>query len=201
MGKKSNLLLWVVAIVLLLVAASIVYTKNKPQGGIEQKNIYKTVEDTKNTDNINTSETTNTVTTTSTQLAPDFNLKDTSGKSIKLSDYRGKIVILNFWTVGCKYCKLEMPDLNELNQELEKKNDVIILAIDATESLETVKEYLEGNMISLHVLLDSDGAVTKTYGVPGFPTTFVLNRDGSLFTYVLGATSKAELLDIISKIK
>ena len=70
------------------------------------------------------------------------------------------------------------------------------------ESLKTVKEYLENNKISLPVLLDSDGSVTqKLYGVTGYPTTFVINRDGSLFTYIEGATNKETLQDILDKMK
>lgn len=134
-------------------------------------------------------------------MAPDFTLKDMEGKDVTLSSYRGKIVILNFWAVWCKYCKEEMPDLNELNETLKKENDAVILAVDVQESKDTVESYLDKNKISLQVVLDSDGAVTGTYGVTGFPTTFVLNRDGSLFTYISGATNKETLLDILSKMK
>lgn len=189
MKTKGNVVLWVVAIVLLLAAASVVYSKYKPQVGEQQP------------PKVSATESDNTAAQNQKSIAPEFNLKDMTGKNVKLSDYRGKIVILNFWAVWCKYCKQEMPDLNELNKTLEKENDVVILAVDSQESQKTVKDYLDSNKISLHVLLDSDGSITQTYGVTGFPTTFVLNRDGSLFKYIPGATNKETLLDILSKMK
>ena len=133
-------------------------------------------------------------------MVPDFKLKDLNGKLVNLSDYKGKIVILNFFAVWCKYCKLEMPDLNELNKSLIKENDVILLAVDSEESIDTVKSYLKSNNISMNILMDSDGSVTKAYGITGFPTTFVINRDGTLFRKIPGATNKETLTDIINKI-
>ena len=200
MNKKNSIILWIVAVVLLITAASIVYSKYKPKGGTALVPQESTVESTvlsgeKTTEPASTSE------GEKKTFAPDFTLKDMNGNNVKLSDYKGKIVILNFWAVWCKYCVQEMPDLNELNKELEKDKDVVILAVDAQEDKTTVKNFLDSNNITLKVLLDSDGAITQTYGITGFPTTFVVNRDGSIYTSIIGATNKAALLDIISKIK
>lgn len=185
MKKSLNIIIWIIALAALLAAAYTFYAKNKTQSinhPLQQSTSQSTSQPEK-------------------AMAPDFTLKDLDGKSVKLSDYKGKIVILNFWAVWCKYCKLEMPDLNELNKELEKENDAVILAVDVQESSATVSEYLTSNNISLKVLLDTEGTVAQTYGITGYPTTFVVNRDGSIYTYISGATDKKTLLGYIDKIK
>ena len=187
MQKKINLIIWVVAICAVMVAAYILYSKRQPQVIIEPP-AQQSQSISQSTQNTN-------------PVAPDFTLKDLNGNDVKLSDYKGKIVILNFWAVWCKYCLVEMPDFNELNKELEKENEVVILAINSQESPDKVKDYLSSSNIDLKVLLDQDGAVTQTYGITGFPTTFFINKDGTLVTYISGMTDKKTLLEYISKIK
>ncbi len=187
MQKKINLIIWVVAICAVMVAAYILYSKRQPQVIIEPP-AQQSQSISQSTQNTN-------------PVAPDFTLKDLNGNDVKLSDYKGKIVILNFWAVWCKYCLVEMPDFNELNKELEKENEVVILAINSQESPDKVKDYLSSSNIDLKVLLDQDGAVTQTYGITGFPTTFFINKDGTLYTYIPSMTDKKTLLEIIDKIK
>ncbi|QNU67219.1 TlpA family protein disulfide reductase [Ruminiclostridium herbifermentans] len=187
MQKKINIIIWVVAICAIMAAAYILYSKNKSEIIIQPPS-QQTQELSQSTQNAN-------------PVAPDFTLKDLDGNDVKLSDFKGKIVILNFWAVWCKYCLLEMPDFNELNNELGKENDVVILAINSQESPDKVKEYLTSNNIDLKVLLDQDGAVTQTYGITGFPTTFFINKDGNLFTYIPQMTDKKTLLEVIDMMK
>ena len=187
MQKKINIIIWVVAICAIMAAAYILYSKRQPQIIIEPP-AQQSQAISQSTQNTN-------------PVAPDFTLKDLNGNDVKLSDYKGKIVILNFWAVWCKYCLVEMPDFNELNKELEKENEVVILAINSQESPNKVKEYLSSSNIDLKVLLDQDGAVTQTYGITGFPTTFFIDKDGTLVTYISGMTDKKTLLEYISKIK
>jgi len=186
MKKKINIIIWIIAICAIMAAAYTFYSKNKPQSlAAPSQQSEVTSQSSQSTD----------------PLAPDFTLKDLNGKDVKLSDYKGKVVILNFWAVWCKYCKQEMPDFNELNKELEKDNEVVIIAINSQESPDTVKDYLSSNDINLKVLLDQDGSVTQTYGVSGLPNTFIINKDGSLYTYIPGATDKETLLQILSEVK
>lgn len=186
MKKKINIIIWIIAMCAIMIAAYTFYSNNKPESisAPTQQN-----------------EVTNQSSQNSNPVAPDFTLKDLNGKDVKLSDYKGKIVILNFWAVWCKYCKEEMPDFNELNKELEKDNEVVIIAINSQESPDTVKDYLSSNDINLKVLLDQDGSVTRTYGVSGLPNTFIINKDGSLYTYIPGATDKETLLGILAKVR
>lgn len=94
-----------------------------------------------------------------------------------------------------------MPDLNELNKELEKENEAVILAVDVKESRETATEYLTSNNINLKVLLDSEGTIAEAYGITGYPTTFIINKDGSLYKSISGQTDKETLLKFIDKAK
>jgi peroxiredoxin len=186
MQKKMSIIIWVIAICAVMVAAYILYSKKQPQ--IIEPPSQQTQAISQSIENTN-------------PVAPDFTLKDLNGNDVKLSDYKGKIVIVNFWAVWCKYCLIEMPDFNELNTELQKENEVVILAINSQESPEKVKEYISSSNIDLKVLLDQDGAVTQTYGITGFPTTFFINKDGTLYTYISGMTDKKTLLEYINKIK
>lgn len=209
MKKSINIIIWIVALAALLIAAYTYYAKNKPRINVPPLQQNTTIQQNTTTEqnsvvNENTSEQSSTVNENSQTekiMAPDFTLKDLDGKEVKLSDYRGKIVILNFWAVWCKYCIQEMPDLNELDEELKKEEDAVILAVDVKESPDTVRKYLTSNNISLKVLLDKDGSVAEGYGIEGYPTTFIINEDGSLYTYIPYATDKETLRMILDKVK
>lgn len=215
MKNKANTIIWAIAIIAVIAAAYIFYSSNK--GGNSKDIPLKTTQSSQvsqssqsdsswqtssnETAGQDTTGESSGQNTSASIMAPDFSLKDLSGNTVKLSDYKGKIVILNFWAVWCKYCKLEMPDLNELNSELEKDGKAVILAVDSQEPAGTVKDYLDKNNINLRVLLDSDGSITQKYGITGFPTTFIINTDGSVYTYIPGATDKKTLLEILDKVE
>lgn len=196
MKRPSGIIIWIAALVLVIAAAYTYYTKNG--AGVI---IPGASNETAQTRAAQGSSLQSGTSQDGKNMAPDFSLKDLDGNTVKLSDYGGKIVILNFWAVWCKYCKLEMPDLNDLNKELEKGDEAVILAVDVQESADTVSKYLTSNDISLKALLDEDGSVAQAYGVSGYPTTFVINPDGSVYTYITGQTDKATLLKIIGMIK
>lgn len=184
--KKSNIIILIIAILAIMGAAYTFYSKNKTQSLATPTQQSTTSDQTSPNSKV---------------MAPDFTLKDLNGKDVKLSDYNGKIVILNFWATWCTYCRQEMPDFNDLNKELEKDNEAVIIAVNNQESSDTVKEYLTKNNIDLNVLLDTDGSVTQAYGITGFPTTFFINKDGSLYTYIPQMTDKETLLKVLDMIK
>jgi peroxiredoxin len=184
MNKKVNTIIWIIAICTVFIAAYTFYAKYKPLSLVIQPQNAKA----------------NQYSPSNNPTVPDFSLKDLNGKVVRLSDYNGKIVILNFFTVWCKYCKQEMPDLNELNMELEKDKAAILLAVDVQEPISTVRSYFAINNLDLNVILDQDGSVTQKYGISGFPTTLIINKDGTLYTYISGRTDKKTLTDILNKI-
>lgn len=135
-------------------------------------------------------------------MVPDFTLKDLDGNEVSLSDYKGKIVVLNFWAVWCKYCIEEMPDFNKLDKELAEAGDAVVLAVNVQEPYDTVKDYITKNDIGIRVLLDEDGNVAGgIFGVDGYPTTFVVNKDGSLYTYIPGKTDLETMRTIIDMVR
>lgn len=140
--------------------------------------------------------------------AYDFQLKDQYGNLHKLSDYKGKVVFLNFWATWCPPCREEMPYIEEIYKEYGyNKNDVIILgaASPATaenpssqdESEEKIKAFLTKNNYTFPVVFDVKGEIFKNYYINAFPTTFMIDKEGNIMGYVVGGLSKENMKKII----
>ena len=127
-------------------------------------------------------------------LAPDFQLKDLDGKTVSLSDLRGKPVLLNFWATRCPPCRFEMPFLQQIYEEWSDRG-LVLLAIDIGESSAGVKEFLEDNNLSLPVLLDSDQRVALRYSITNIPTTYFIDRNGIIRQKVIGAFPNKEAIE------
>lgn len=107
--------------------------------------------------------------------APDFELEDLSGKKVKLSDYQGKKVILNFWATWCPPCKEEMPAMEKFYQNAG--DDVVILAVNIDPQFD-VKGFADKMGITFPILLDKDDKVNSAYSVMTIPTTYFINEEG-----------------------
>jgi thiol-disulfide isomerase/thioredoxin len=106
----------------------------------------------------------------------DFTLPSLAGETVTLTDYAGRVVILNFWATWCVPCEREMPALNAYAAE---QDDVIVLAVNVGETEDLVRPWLEERGIDvLTVLMDTDMDVRYDYGVMQFPTTYALDGDG-----------------------
>ncbi len=119
------------------------------------------------------------------QPAPDFELVDVDGEKHRLSDYRGKPLIINFWATWCPPCREEMPSMNRAWHKV--KDDVFMLAINVGEDEDTIFIFSADYPIDFPVLLDQSGDVIKQWPVKGLPTTFVLDREGNIRYTAVGA--------------
>ncbi len=117
--------------------------------------------------------------------APDFELKDISGKTWKLSDLKGKIVLVNFWATWCDSCKEENPSLHKFIQSEKENKNLVILTILVNDSAQNAAEYLKKNNFDFTVLID-DKKTSAEYGITGVPETYIISKDGTLKKKIIG---------------
>lgn len=119
-------------------------------------------------------------------LAPDFQLEDTQGNKVSLSDLRGKVVLVNFWATWCPPCIEEMPSMETLNKAMAGY-DFVMLAINTEENgRNTVADFLKKTPYTFPVLYDDKGVVQKRYGVFKFPESFIVGKDGIVAEKIIG---------------
>ena len=114
-----------------------------------------------------------------------INLKDINGKNISLSDFKDKIVFLNFWTTWCPTCRIEMPSMEKLHQKLKNK-DFAIVTVNLRESASKVKAFFKKFKLTFTALLDSTGEVGASFGIRAIPTTYILDKTGRIIGRVNG---------------
>ncbi len=129
-------------------------------------------------------------------LAPEFSLKSLAGGTIKLSDMHGKPILVNIWASWCTPCQAEMPAIQKMFDRYGSK--IAILAVNSTtqDSLADVTAFVTNNQLTFPVLLDKDGAVTKSYQVQALPTTFFINANGIIQEVIIGGPMSETLLEI-----
>lgn len=134
----------------------------------------------------------------------EFSLTDQNGLSHSISQYRGKVIFLNFWATWCGPCREEMPYIQELYHAYgENQGDVVFLGVSNPGGQETDKEgvisFLEDNGYTFPTVFDETGDVYAYYGISAFPTTFMIDREGNVFGYVPGALTKEMMQSIIEQ--
>lgn len=127
--------------------------------------------------------------------APGFTVLDYNGNEVKLSDYKGKPVVINFWATWCYYCKEEMPDFNKAFKEYP---DVQFMMIDAAdgyqETVDKAKDYVEKQGFEFDVFFDTKMEAVNAYFVSGFPATYFIDKDGNLVAGANGMIDYETLL-------
>jgi len=125
------------------------------------------------------------------KLAPDFALKDVNGATVRLSDYRGKVVLLNFWATWCGPCKIEIPWFIEFEQK-HKDRGFAVLGISMDDGgWEVVRPFLARMNVNYRTLM-GDETVAELYGgVASLPTSFLIDREGRIASAHLGLVSKS----------
>ena len=139
--------------------------------------------------------------------AIDFELKDQYGKTHKLSDYKGKVVFLNFWATWCPPCKMEMPDIQKLYEKYEKqgeKSEVVVISVAAPNTqdekdIDGIKAFLEENGYTYPVLMDDGGYTFGAYRISSLPTTFMIDKEGNVFGYIQGGLTQEAMESIIEQ--
>jgi len=125
--------------------------------------------------------------------APDFILTGLDGNTVSLSDFRGKVVLLNFWAIGCPPCRFEMPAMEEVYQEY-RDEDVVIIGVNLDGPVnivrDYVRDYVEVNGYSWIFVIDGTGMTTRDYMVTAIPASFFIDKDGVIRAVHLGAMSK-----------
>lgn len=117
--------------------------------------------------------------------APEFTLPDLDGKPHKLADYRGKVVVLNFWATWCPPCRYEMPAMQRAWEKVRDEN-IVFVGVDVGEDSDTVFTFLADYPVEFPLLLDQDAKVIEQYPVTGLPTTYVIDPRGRITHRAVG---------------
>src|SRR6266581_5424081 len=117
--------------------------------------------------------------------APEIALKDLQGHEVKLSDLRGKTVLLNFWATWCKPCKEEMPAMQASYDKLRNQG-FVVLAVNELEDVEKVAEHIKTHGHTFLVVMDHNNGVANRYGVVGLPASFLIDRQGIVREHIFG---------------
>ena len=128
----------------------------------------------------------------SRKQAPGFDLKDSTGKAVKLADYKGKVVLLNFWATWCGPCKVEIPWFIDFETRYKDQGFAVLGVAMDDEGWSIVKPYIDQKKINYRILMGTDPVAQLYGGVESLPTTFVLDRDGRIAGVHIGLVSKSE---------
>jgi thiol-disulfide isomerase/thioredoxin len=130
--------------------------------------------------------------------APRFNAKTLSGESFNNQSLKGKVVLLQFWTTWCPYCRREQPLIDEVQKDLASKG-LIVLAVNVGESKKTVRKYLAEYPRACRVVLNDDTNLPAMFESNGFPLYVVIDRDGNIAGKQEGAAGAAALYRLLSQ--
>jgi Peroxiredoxin len=191
MQKGDNKILWILILVLALILGTTYYQHYKTPAADQP-----TPQSTSNTGSGKAAQ---------GKLAPDITLNDLNGQTVKLSDYRGKVVILNFWASWCPPCKSEMSDLDGAAREFSKGNNAVLLAVNLTdgsrETSATASKYITDNKFSMTVLLDTKSNAANAYNITSIPTTYIIDKQGIIVNSIIGPTTKDALIKYADQLK
>ena len=136
---------------------------------------------------------------TKSSPAPDFSLESLDGKTTRLSDFRGKAVLLNFWATWCGPCKIEMPWFVDLQKQYGSQGlQIVGVAMDDA-SKEDIGKFAKDMGVNYPILIGKEAVGDQYGGVPALPESFLIARDGKIMDKIIGLRGKAEIEDAIKK--
>jgi thiol-disulfide isomerase/thioredoxin len=125
------------------------------------------------------------------QAAPDFTLKDASGQTVKLSQFKGKVVLLNFWATWCGPCKIEIPWFIAFEKQYKDRGFAVVGVAMDEDGWDVVKPYIETRQVNYRVVMGDDVVAQLYGGVESLPTTFLIDREGRVASVHIGLVSKS----------
>lgn len=183
--QKKKLLIGCIVLVLVLVVAGVLY--RNLSGSIGSDNLGSQTPQNENQQQNGEN---------APSLAPDFTVLDANGKEVKLSDFRGKPVVVNFWATWCGYCVKEMPAFEEVYQQMG--SDIHFLMINVTdgvqETVDKASAFIADSGYTFPVYYDTQYSATLTYGAYSLPMTFFFDAEGYAIAQATGAIDKDTLL-------
>ncbi|MDR0408039.1 MAG: TlpA family protein disulfide reductase [Campylobacteraceae bacterium] len=133
------------------------------------------------------------------EKSPEISAKDLSGKSVKLDEFEDKVIVVRFWEKGCRHCMMEMPKLQELQDEY--KDDLTVIGINSYNPIEDIKTFQNEYKITFTLLKDDLDITKKRYGVIVVPTTFIIDKSGVVKYKIFGMSSweksKEKILELL----
>ena len=124
--------------------------------------------------------------------APDFSYPGLDGKMISLSDYKGKVVLVNVWATWCPPCVAEMPSMEKLYNKLKGQNfEILAVSIDAP-GLAAVAPFMKKSNLTFPALIDPEGTIRAAYGITGVPESFIVDKQGILVKKIVGPVDWAD---------
>lgn len=131
----------------------------------------------------------------------DANFMSVNGKNSKLSDYKGKIIMLNLWATWCPPCRAEMPSMEKLHNNFKNK-DFVIIAVSQGEDIETVKKFLNNNNYSFPLFIDKNNEIAHVYSTGSIPTTYLIDKEGYFIARFIGGRDwySKESIDLINEL-
>lgn len=135
------------------------------------------------------------------QMAPDFELETIDGEKVKLSDFKGEKILLNFWATWCPPCRAEMPDMQQFHEEYD---DAVILAVNLAEtelSEQNVEDFLDEFGVTFSVLSDTDSRVATIYNATALPTSYLINTKGEIHNVAMGALNYDQMVQAFEEME
>ncbi len=190
---------------------SITSNKQNTEKELSKENTDTSKESTEEETQVESETTSEEETKNETLPAIDFTLTDQYGNEHTLSDYKGKVVFLNFWATWCPPCKEEMPHIEELYQEYNlNEEDVVFLGVTNPKSdsfpnnqdvtKEEITNFLQENEYTFPTVFDESGELFQAYYISAFPTTFMIDKNGDVAGYVPGMMTKDIMISVINQV-
>lgn len=138
------------------------------------------------------------------ETAPDFELTTLDGETARLSDYKGKKVILNFWASWCPPCRAEMPDMQKYYEDQADEENVEILAVNLTtedRGMDKITAFIEEFNLTFPVPMDSEGDIGKLYQAAAIPTTYMIDTEGKVRNKIVGPMSEQMMEEFVGNME